>query len=106
MKKIDLLKKLYDQEISLDEAKDIYNKIMDYDNTQMKDLLCLSDVEFTALGGPYVDFDILAKWRYEGWPNKCIKCKEEIVVEKFGWVIKKTEQGKPVLCHVKCLKND
>ena len=42
-----------------------------------------------------------ARWRYEGWPEKCPLCQRKIIKEKFGWMHKPKYPQFPIV-HVSC----
>lgn len=58
--------------------------------------LSIDKYEWTAIGFG-IDLCVLAKWRSQGWPSKCINCNIEIDYKKFGWKI----DGNKLVC-VKC----
>ncbi len=80
---IDLLQKLYNKEISLDEAYDLQDAVIENPrafghNSEEKEvyldrLLGYSEREWQAdLFG--VPLEAIARWRYEGWPETCFRC--------------------------------
>jgi hypothetical protein len=51
-----------------------------------------------------VPYDVIVKWRYEGWPTKCSECGERMIPENFGWMGDVDKEGNGILTHIKCLK--
>jgi hypothetical protein len=117
MKKLDVLKDLYEGCISEHEAYDVQDRALEdfkageikgqiIDGERTFDLggyLGLTRPEWSALchGVPYTT---VAKWRYEGWPAKCAECGKEIIPENFGWKGDVDKEGNGTLTHIKCLK--
>jgi hypothetical protein len=99
--KRNLLKELYDGNISVEQAYDIYDAAVNASVGDWAEPLELSDAEATAYAHG-VGFAELARWRYEGWPNVCPICGKEIEVEKFGWWAKEIDEGHR-LVHITCL---
>jgi hypothetical protein len=117
MKKLNILKDLYQGRISRDKAYDIQDQVIDdFESGKIKgeivdeertlnigSYLGLTRIEWAAhLHG--VSYDIVAKWRYEGWPNSCSECGKEIIPENFGWWAGVDEEDNGFLTHIKCLK--
>jgi len=104
IKKRDVLKELYHDKVSVSEIRNFKDKIFEKPSTQSRiyDLLMFSKIEKGAWihGAPW---SILAKWRYEGWPQKCPVCNKKVVPEKFGWMVKKIEKEGYKLVHIDCL---
>jgi protein-disulfide isomerase-like protein with CxxC motif len=87
-----LLKELYEKKITEDQAWDIFNDIVDefHDGLIKKDPFVeamLDKYEATA-NAHGADFNVIAKWRYEGWPTICYKCKKPLDYKEFGWSAK------------------
>jgi hypothetical protein len=98
----DLLRELYEGELTPDQAQEIFDALLDSDEAaEVYDLLGLSKHESTAYahGAPLEE---LAQWRYEGWPNVCVDCGREIDIEKFGWFAGEEREGKSALSHITC----
>lgn len=102
---MDLLKDLYTNVISMDEANDIYESIRGdidngvYDSLLNNDktidlafLLRMDEQEYTALcqGAP---FSIIARQRYEGWPCKCCKTNQFIDYKQYYWLVQELDNG-------------
>lgn len=91
---IDILQKVYKKEITEDEADDIMDDVIEKHDTGELDVdpqeeLNMDVYEWTAfaLGA---SFEKIAKWRYEGWPNRC-KCGKEFDYKEAVWVIEDDE---------------
>ena len=101
MKSRDILKALARHEITVAEAYDIYDQIMDSPYAaSVESLLGLSHIEWNAFGHG-APFEVLARWRTNGWPAVCVNCKQVIVVSEFGWMVSETEDGYG-LYHIEC----
>lgn len=98
----DLLKEIYDREISPEDAETAFQRILRSEQGSLVyDLLRITKREATAfLHG--VTFADLAKWRYEGWPNVCARCGQEIDLDAFGWFAGEEQDGNSVLVHLRC----
>jgi len=88
---INILEKLHNNEISEDNAYDIYEKVMDeYHSDKLKveprEELMLNNHEWTAFVQG-ADFITLSKWREKGWPKVCYNCKKEINYKEYNWLI-------------------
>ena len=98
----DLLKELYEKKITLDQAYDIFDDIVDKSHRA----IIKNDPFIEAMFDKYeatanahgADFDVIAKWRYEGWPTICSKCKKPLNYKVFGWSAKDNK-----LKHLVCL---
>jgi hypothetical protein len=100
---IDILKELHEGSITIDQAYDIYNNVMDtLIDPDIAKQIGLTDIEWTAYCHG-VTFDVLEHWRYEGWPNTCSECQEKIIITQFGWFAIE-ENDKWVLLHNYCLE--
>lgn len=85
MRKIDILTELVNGSMTYDEGMETYTKILNSpDAEDVAELLGMTSWEWTAYLHA-VPFDVLAKWRSEGWPTNCHICGLEINVESFGW---------------------
>ena len=99
---IDLLNLLYSKKIDVDEAIDIVLAANDaYHNNEnslpYNEELMLDKYEWTAQGQG-AQLNVIAKWRYEGWPRICAGCGCSIDYTKFGWFVKNN-----MLYHIHCL---
>lgn len=102
MIKRDLLDELYKGLISVDESYAILESILESPEApSVKEALGFSDPEYTAYGHG-VGLINIAKWRHEGWPEACAKCRKSLVVGEYGWWAKK-EDNVGVLYHIGCL---
>lgn len=101
--KHDALRELCQGKLSLRRLYRLDRQIIESPHApRIAELLGLSKVESTAtLHG--VPHDVLAKWRYEGWPGVCAKCGKKINVRRFGWWAGKKKRGQFVLHHISCL---
>lgn len=89
---IDLLDKINKNEITIDQAYDIFDGVVDkFHKGILKDdifdYLCMDRYERTARAHA-LSLLTLAKWRKDGWPKQCSRCGAEIDYKKFGWTIK------------------
>ena len=92
---IDIIKAIHEGEISLDEAYDIFDSIIEDKDGNYKDgeeipileLTGMDNYEYTAFcqGAGLED---LVKWRYEGWPNVCARTGRKFDYKKYGWLVK------------------
>jgi hypothetical protein len=99
---MDALKELRTGARDLEDIEQIYDAIMDSDEaSHVAGKLGLSQEEWTAFSHG-VWFDELAKWRYEGWPRRCIKCGAELNISAYGWTTLEREEGQHVLTHLRC----
>lgn len=99
---VDLLKLIFEQEISVEDAERIYDEVVDGSKgASLREVLGLSRQEWTAFGFG-VWFDELAVWRYEGWPRRCQRCGLEIDVGNFGWQAIAVDGERHRLRHFKC----
>ena len=101
MLKRDLLKEVYDGKLTDEEAADIFEQYLDESRVEWghRDALMLSHYELTA--ERFAPFSAIAKWRYEGWPQRCPICGGKIVIENYGWEADRSgsELG---LQHIQC----
>ena len=102
---IDLLDKINKQEITIDEAYDIFDEVVEkFHNGQIKqdpyDYMCMDRYERTA-NAHALSLLTLAKWRKEGWPQQCGKCNKEIDYKKFYWTIRDN-----TIVHIDCAVKD
>ncbi len=105
MEKIDLINDIFSEKITLDEAGRIYDYYMDNITTTdppIHEILGFSIKEWSAyaLGVP---FEVIAKWRANGWPDVCFFCKEKIISDNYGW-FPHVHDGKYELTHLACTK--
>ena len=102
--KQDILAKLYQKEISPKQAEAIYKAIITSEAPKARVLLGMSRIEWTAFAQG-ADLETLSNWRYGGWPGLCLRCKREIVINKFGWFIHRGRVGKKRLEHISCIRS-
>ena len=109
---MDLLKAVYDGKLSADDAGNLYHE---GERRRFNGRLPCHETEFFRLSKRELNatryaanFDAIAKWRYEGWPSECCKCKKPIDLDADDWgVTWKTEEGirtRHYLIHDKCMK--
>lgn len=89
---IDILTKLINEEISKEEAYQIFDEIVEkFHAGQIKnppnEEMCMNNFEWTAVMFG-IDLAVLADWRKGGWPKSCSNCNKTIDYTKFGWIIK------------------
>jgi hypothetical protein len=67
-----------------------------------EEVFCLDKYETTALihTTPYSQ---VAKWRYEGWPDKCIICHNPLDYKKWHWLYYEENEIINGLAHIDCL---
>lgn len=102
---IDLLDKINKQEITINEAYDIFDDVIEkFHNGEIKmdpyDYLCIDRYERTA-NGHALSLSTLSIWRKTGWPNKCGICGKDIDYKNFYWTIKND-----TLVHIDCTMQD
>lgn len=104
MRKIDLLKDLYNGVITDEEADDICSDVLSdpLGALPAHEALGMSRVEWTA-HAQGAEFRDLANWRSNGWPDRCFVCGQIIALEKFGWLVRENE-GELQIKHVICPK--
>ena len=88
---MDILKKIYDEKLSsddaidlIDESRELYNKDKDYEGN-LRDYLKMDNYEYTAYAWG-CSLNTIAKWRYEGWPTHDCKTGETINYKEYGWL--------------------
>lgn len=107
---INLLEDLYKAKINIKQAYNFfYNIVSEFHNGHITNEKFLdiykycgfieSEAAADALGVP---FNVIAKWRYEGWPNKCFICKKNIEIEKFYWLPERMGENIFQLKHTNC----
>lgn len=102
---MDILEALYKKEITEDMAYDLLGKIIgpsfvpEDPNEIMEDIM-MDRYEWTAQSA--CDLSQIARWRYEGWPETCGRCKRKIIKEKFGWRCEVVNGESGDLRHVSC----
>lgn len=102
---IDLLKMLYRDEISLDEAYDLKDEAVDkLHKGEIKDWVSYLGLNVWEVGSNanVVGLRNLAKLRYQGWAKNCDRCGRRIIKEKGGWWFDMDENGNPLLRHLSC----
>lgn len=88
MHKKDILHDVYTGKITERQAvKILREKFNESSDIQPMDYLCLSYGELTAISFNGISYKVVAKWRYNGWPNACARCKKPIDPEVDGWRI-------------------
>ena len=107
MEKRDLLDDMITARLSPEDAEKIYDIYMDNlteVDPPITELLGFSKKELTAHahGAP---FEVIAKWRDRGWPDRCFICGGRIVSDDFGW-FPRWHNGEYGLRHIVCLKRD
>ena len=97
----DVLGDLARNALSDREAEALYDRIMDSDQAgDVRQLLMMSNQEWTAYGQG-TPLRTVARWRYGGWPTRCVRCGEEIIVENYGWLVRERPDG-VFLEHIEC----
>ncbi|GIQ71121.1 hypothetical protein DUZ99_19900 [Xylanibacillus composti] len=91
----DILQKLIDNEITVDQAHDILDQTIDdfHDGKlaqEIHEALHLDNYEWTAICHS-INLGVLAEWRQSGWPGSCSQCGTEIDYKKYGWTIKNNQ---------------
>ena len=90
---MDLLKELYEGRISDDEASDIFCDTNEMDTDESAEsLLGIDNDEFSAYaqGAPW---SVVAKWRYEGWPDTCSETGLPIDHKKIHCLVKQINEN-------------
>ncbi len=105
---IDILEKVYNKEVSLDEAYDLIDEEIDKawklseglgeETIYIDKILGYSQQEWKAdvFGVPLED---IARWRYEGWPQYCSKCGKPIFYD-IQYIMYKHGKPKHIGCGV------
>ena len=102
----DILKEIANGQVSVDEVEALFER----EPLKAWGSWGLTRVEYTAYCHG-AGFDVLAEWRYNGWPSRCTKCKNPLpVLEEFGWFVVSEETtesegnvGRLGLKHIDCL---
>lgn len=103
MDKINILDEINSGSLSLDEAYDKFDEILESPKIEnISEHLGLSIPEYSAYAQG-LGLDDLAKIRKSGWPNICKVCGKIINIETGGWFAKLDEQEKVYLTHIDCL---
>lgn len=103
---MDILKDLYEGRISEAQAYDIFDGIVDAfqagefetsdDGTLVgrpfESLFGMDNFEFTAKCHG-VPLSIVARWRYQGWPDKCCVTNQQINYRNDHWLAKEIANG-------------
>ncbi len=74
----DLLKEVYEKKITEKEAQDFWLNVEGADYFEQIGIKTLKE----RLAVHSIPFKVIAKWRYEGWPNICFICKEICDMDK------------------------
>lgn len=103
---MDILKELYYSLISEDDAltkvdhifydirKGIYDKFKTDDtHINLAGIMGMDNYEYTAYCQA-APLSVIAKWRYEGWPNKCCKTGRDINYKNYHWIVKQCSDEK------------
>ncbi|MBO7226417.1 MAG: hypothetical protein J6V33_02390 [Bacteroidales bacterium] len=109
---MNILKKIYDEKLSSDEAIDLidearvlYYKDKDFDGN-FRDYLEMDNFEYTAYAWGCT-LNTIAKWRYEGWPTHDCKTGKKINYKEYGWFpICIDEESETYGLTIKCQKKD
>ena len=112
----DILKELYENKVTEQEAQAFYDSIMLHPTdeiTMPERFIGLQDnKEFQALLIYDIPLKTVAKWRYEGWPTNCALCGKECDVNDtrncymFHELSIKGEIKKDVMVHGDCNLNE
>jgi hypothetical protein len=97
----DLLRELFEKKISEEDAAELLDNVLDSsDGRNTESVLMFTRAEWTAYGHG-AGLSDLARWRYQGWPSKCVRCGREIALDRFGWKVVE-RNGLSVLEHIRC----
>lgn len=89
-------------ELPVEDLEEAYEQLMNSsDSADIAEQLGLSREEWTAFGHG-VGFGELARWRRDGWPDRCVVCGERIDAPRFSWLAQGDETSHH-LVHVGCL---
>lgn len=102
---IDLLKMLYEKQITLEEAYDLRDDAVDRAHAgEFEDISKYLgfDVWEVSSNANVAGLENLAKLRYEGWAETCYKCRRKIIKEKGGWWFDMDENDSLLLRHISC----
>ena len=95
----DLLSELYLGRITIDEAYQIYDEIMDSARAPyVAELLEMSDQEWTAYAQG-ASFGDIARWRFDGWPTRCAECGRSLNPSTYRWTVRQVN-GSTTLVHL------
>jgi len=97
-----VLSEIWSGVLTGDEANTIVDDIIaSPDASQVVERLGLSKKEYTAYlhGAP---FDVIARWRYAGWPRECGRCGKSMDSDRYGWRTREEPQGTFILEHITC----
>lgn len=101
MEKINILDKIARNEISLEKANKLYEKLISGENaSEIQKILMMNDIEWTAFAQG-IGFEKLANYRIEKWPEVCYKCGLKINLKNFGWWFEETPEGLRIR-HLEC----
>jgi hypothetical protein len=101
---IDLLKLIHLDEISIEEAYEYEDRVLEAFHrgelsSNWSDDLGLDRFEATARAHG-ASYEHLVQFRYNGWPERCAECHQPIDYRDFGWFCKRDEEGKAILVHI------
>jgi len=101
---IDILEELINNKISIDEAYDIFDEVVDkYHDGEINNIpseeLKLDKYEWNAICHG-INMQVLGEWRRSGWPQKCNSCGTYINYKEDSWIIKNNK-----LIGIDCCEN-
>lgn len=105
----DLLKSVYQKKYNEEEAQTIITFITDlYHNgniiSTIDKALLLNKFEYTAIVGNSAPIELVAKWRYDDWPDICIICKNPLNFRDFHWRYYEDNEGiEKGIAHIHCI---
>lgn len=101
MNACDILREVFEQRLTAEQADEFLAHVLDSPEAgKAESLLMLTRPEWTAHGHGST-LEELARWRYRGWPTRCIRCSREIEIDKFGWKVVDVD-GVSALSHIQC----
>ena len=98
----DILHEVFARQLSPDDVEGLVSQILASPKApNIADELGMSVKEYTAYahGAP---FDVIAQWRYGGWPSMCSRCSKPLDSDKYGWLARELIGGGYGLVHVSC----
>ena len=101
MKKFNILEKIYTNKLKEGKGNKIIRDLLDSEaliskTNDILDILAIlgfSKIEWQAYSRS-APLKVIAKWRYEGWPSKCMETGKKINLEKSDWIIARDLDGK------------
>ena len=99
---IDILKKINQGLITVDEADVIFEEVVNkFHNGELEisiyEYVKFNEYEATA-DASGIDYGVLAGWRKNGWPTSCSGCGKLINYKKYGWIIDENDELKGLNC--------